>query len=49
MDGAQRRIPSEPCHSEMIPTTEEEAVVITGICIAMSCWTHNGKETYKDL
>ena len=34
VDGAQRRIPSGPCHSEMIPTTEEEAVLITGIWIA---------------
>ena len=34
VDGAQRRIPSGPCHSEMIRTTEEEAVLITGIWIA---------------
>ena len=34
VDGAQRRVPSGPCHSEMIRTTEEEAVLITGIWIA---------------
>jgi len=34
VDGAQRRIPSGPFHSEMIPTTEEGAVLITGIWIA---------------
>jgi len=34
LDGAQRRIPSGPCHSEMIPTTEEGAVLTTGIWIA---------------
>lgn len=34
VDGAQRRAPSGPCHSEMIRTTEEEAVHITGIWIA---------------
>ena len=34
VDGAQRRIPSGPCHTEMIRTTEEEAVLITGIWIA---------------
>ena len=33
VDGAQRNIPSGPCHSEMIQTTEEEAVLITGIWI----------------
>lgn len=34
VDGPQRRIPSGPCHSEMIRTNEEEAVLITGIWIA---------------
>jgi len=34
VDGAKRRIPSGPCHSEMIQTTEEEAVLIIGIWIA---------------
>ena len=33
VDGAQRRAPSGPSHSEMIRTTEEEAVLITGIWI----------------
>ena len=33
VDGAKRRIPSGLCHSEMILTTEEEAVLITGIWI----------------
>jgi len=33
-DGAARRIRSGPFHSEMIPTTEEGAVLITGIWIA---------------
>ena len=34
VDGAQRRTPSGPYHSEMIRTTEEEAVLTTGIWIA---------------
>lgn len=34
VNGAQRRTPSGPCHSEMIQTTEEEAVLITGTWIA---------------
>jgi len=34
VDGAKRRIPNGPCHSEMIQTTEEEAVLIIGIWIA---------------
>ena len=34
VDGAQRRIPSGPFHSEMTPTTGEEVVLISGIWIA---------------
>ena len=30
VDGAQTQIPRGPCHSEMIRTTDEEAVLITG-------------------
>ena len=33
VDGVQRRVPSGHCHFEMIRTTEEEAVLITGILI----------------
>ena len=36
VDGAKRRIPSGLCHSEMIRTAEEEAVLFTGIWIVSS-------------